>query len=65
MQAHTSWSYHCVLGQAGFSSLLIPVGTMENNVFQIFNVFTASNTDVSHLERRVRTFLVPHSTKSS
>eukprot|EP00971_Amphidinium_carterae_P046248 910287-Amphidinium_carterae.2 len=65
MQAHTSRSHRCMLRHAGFSPFLVPVGAVEHNVLQIFDVLATSHTSIANLERRVRTLLVPHSTKGS
>eukprot|EP00971_Amphidinium_carterae_P044301 871297-Amphidinium_carterae.1 len=38
---------------------------VENNVLKVLYFFTASDANVANLEGRVRTFLMPHTPKSS
>eukprot|EP00971_Amphidinium_carterae_P042696 839249-Amphidinium_carterae.1 len=65
MKPHTRWCNRGVSWQAGFASLFVPVRTVENNVLKILNFLTTTDTDVSNLKGRMRTFLVPNATKRS
>eukprot|EP00971_Amphidinium_carterae_P291147 5781046-Amphidinium_carterae.1 len=65
MQANASWGHRSMRRKAGLTPFFVPVRAVEDDMLQIFDFFTTSDTYVPHLESRVRTLFMPNSAKSS